>query len=52
MRTTGEGPSSTRPGHSLASICRQSRLTKTPMIRPAEVHQISSMQPSRISFKN
>jgi hypothetical protein len=31
------------------SRCHQSRLTKTPMIRPAEVHQISGMQPSRLS---
>src|SRR5271165_2993329 len=49
MRTTGEGPFSTRPGHSLASRCHQSRLTKTPMIRPAEVHKISGIQPSRLS---
>ena len=37
----GEGPLTTQPGHSLASRCHQSRLTKTPMIRPGEVHQIS-----------
>jgi hypothetical protein len=39
-------------GHSLASRCHQGRLTKTPMIRPPEVHQISGMQPSRIMKEN
>jgi hypothetical protein len=48
FRTTRERPLSTRSGHSLASQCRHNRLTKTPMIRPPEVHQISGMQPSRI----
>jgi len=45
---TGQAGFHPRPGHSLASRRHQSRLTKTPMIRPAEVHQISGMQPSTL----
>jgi hypothetical protein len=46
MGITGRGNRerqlATRPGRSLASRRHQSRLTKTPMIRPGEVHQIAA----------
>jgi hypothetical protein len=42
------GCAEARPGHLPASRRHQSRLTKTPMIRPGEVHQISGMPPQDI----
>jgi len=56
MGITGRGNRerqlATRPGRSLASRRHQSRLTKTPMIRPGEVHQISGMQPQDLCKGN